>query len=63
MTYDDLNNLIFFYLHVFNELQAALIEHVEALNVKTRPFEEYVLKPQVVGMVVDGDPINLNFKS
>lgn len=63
LTYEDLNNLIFFYLYVFNELQTALIEHVEALDVKTRPFEEYMLRSQVIGMVVDGDPINLNLKS
>ena len=42
LSYKDLNDLIFFYLYVFNELHAQLVDIVQTSGFKVRDFKEYI---------------------
>ncbi|MEE3323646.1 MAG: hypothetical protein VX196_06900 [Pseudomonadota bacterium] len=48
LTHSDLNQLIFFYLYVFNELQENLVNYILQKGVNVRGFETYSLSPTVV---------------
>lgn len=42
LSYKDLNDLIFFYLFVFNELHAQLVDIVQGHGLKVKDFKEYM---------------------
>lgn len=41
LSYKDLNELIFFYLYMFNQLQSRLVDIVKEHGLKVRPFKKY----------------------
>lgn len=43
LSYKDLNDLIFFYLFVFNELHAQLVDVVQSNRFKVKDFKEYMV--------------------
>lgn len=47
LSHADLNQLVFFYLNIFNKLQYHLVEYVRKTGVKVRPFKEYAVTPDV----------------
>lgn len=56
---EDLNDLIFFYLYVFNQLQKTLVNYVRTSGIKAKYFEKYVLKPTFFAIVDNGEKIKL----
>lgn len=51
LSYQDLSNLVFFYLFVFNELHKRLVEIVQERGIKVKPFKKYILNPSLVGVM------------
>lgn len=47
LSHADLNQLIFFYLYIFNKLQYSLVEYVRQEGVRVRPFKEYAITPDI----------------
>ena len=51
LSHKDLNDLIFFYLYVFNELHKKLVKIVKDRGLKVKPFERYAVLPDRVRFV------------
>lgn len=47
LSHAELNQLVFFYLYVFNELHDSLVEYAKIKGIKVRPFEKYSLTPNL----------------
>ena len=47
LSHADLNQLIFFYLNVFNKLHHDLVEYVRETGIEVRSFKEYVQIPEI----------------
>lgn len=47
LSHSDLNELIFFYLYVVNELQRTLVSSIEQRDINLKPFDGYILQPTI----------------
>ncbi len=47
LSHAELNQLVFFYLYIFNELHDGLVKYTKKNNIKVRPFQKYSLTPSL----------------
>lgn len=47
LSHAELNQLVFFYLYVFNQLHDGLVEYARENGIKVRPFQKYSLTPSL----------------
>ena len=60
LNHEDLNDLMFFYMYIFNCLHEDLVEFIKTLGFRPRNFSDYIINPEFYATDEHGEKIKLS---